>query len=447
MRGIAYLIAMGSIAATPAQALDLEQAWTLLQQQGPRYQAAIHERNAGEEHRAIGRAGLLPSVSLSAYHNENRGTLKQPDISGQLVSSDLDYSSRAATLQLRQPLFNKQKMAEFRQGDHRADQSGAVFDARHQEAAVQLAERYFDLLLAHETIGLAEAKLKAFQQQHDEAQRRFELGDGTVIDVDQAIARQDLAEAELIEAQDRMMVAQQLLQELLGEPLQQVAILNDDFPTTGLQPVALDVWLDKVLSANPVILSRRLESAVANEEINLARGGHWPTLDLVMGYTANESDSVTSREQRQEYGWLGVEFRMQLYSGGLSSAQVRQAAAGYEQSYHTLRATQEEMRTIATREFRRVQSNEARLKALEKAVLSSERAVLSSRRGFMSGTSTNLDILNAEEQVFTAKRDLLEAKVGYLLSRLRLNAVAGEVGEDDIRQLNAYLGPVTSVRS
>jgi protease secretion system outer membrane protein len=435
------LACLAALASLPAAALDLAGAWELLMAQGPTYRAALHERDAGLENRALGRAGLLPQVSASASRSRVDGTREEQDFFGRSVESDLDYDAQAYLLRLRQPLYNRQKLAEYRQGKQRAAYSEAVFDARAQELAVTLANRYFAVLLSRETIDLATARLKAFEQQVAAAQRRFELGDGTITDVDQATARRDLARAELIEAEDALVVASRRLQEILGQRPDQVATLGAEFPTPPLQPETLQDWLDQAQAHNPELQAQRLAHSVAEEEVARASSGHWPTLDLVLGYTDSDSDSVSTIDQKNRYASAGLELNVPLFSGGSVSAQVRQAVASREQAGEELNATREEVLAITTREFRGVQSGALRIQALQRAVASSERAQDSARKGFLAGASTNLDILNAEEQLYIARRDLLEAKLRYLQARLQLAAAAGLLGADDIRQANAYLGP------
>lgn len=431
---LACLVGMGGL---PAAAMDLQEAWNTLRLQGPVYRAAQHERDAGAENRALGRAGLLPQINASASRSKING---DQELDGR-PDSDLDYDSQNLAVQLRQPLFDRQKMAEYRQGKHRAEYSEAVFDAKTQNVAVRLASRYFDVLLTRETIDLADAKLKAFEQQVAAAKRRFDLGDGTITDVDQATARRDLALAEQIEARDNLAVALRLLQEMLGEMPTQVATLRSDFPTPGLHPDNLQDWLNKARANNPALRARRYNQEVAAEEVKRASGGHWPTLDFVLGYTDSESDSITTIDQKNRYASVGLEFNLPLYAGGSVSARVRQATASREQAGEDLNATREEVFSATTREFRGVQSGPARISALQQAVRSSERAQDSAKKGFLAGASTNVDILNAEEQVFIARRDLLEAKLRYLVARLQLAAAVGLLGDDDIDQANAYLGP------
>ncbi|CAI8887731.1 MULTISPECIES: TolC family outer membrane protein [Pseudomonas] len=438
--GVAALLALAQSAA----ALDLRESWNLMQFQGPTFLSAGHERDAALENRAIGKSGLLPKIGITAFDNHINGTQKEPDFYGNNHTNDLNYASRGATLQLRQPLFNKQKMAEYRQGQYQADYGNAVFDGKAQDSAVRLAGRYFDVLLAHETAKLAAAKLNALNEQVASTQRRRELGDGTVTDVDEAVARRDLAQAELIEAQDSLVVARRQLQEYIGEAPEQVATLQDNFPTPPLQPATLQEWIIRAGTDSPSIRARRLNVNTADEEVAKAKAGHWPTLDLVLGYTAADSETLSTQNQRNRYTSAGVELNIPLYSGGYVSARARQSVATRDQAEEDLNATREEIISGTTREFRSVQSGEARIHALEKAVISSERSLLSSKKGFLAGSSTNIDILNAQEQIFTARRDLFEAKLRYLLARLRLAANVGALGDDDIESVNGYLGPSLS---
>lgn len=434
-------VLLGCLISLPVCALDLIQAWEQLQVQGPTYRAAVHERDAGLENRALGTAGLLPQITARAGISQVDGTQEQENLLGQSTENDLDYDSQNLSLQLRQPLYNRQKMVEYRQGKQRAQYSEAIFDAKAQSVAVRLASRYFDVLLTRETIDLASAKLNALEHQVTAAQRRFELGDGTITDVDQATARRDLANAELILAEDNLVVALRLLQELLGEEPGRLATLHADFPTPPLHPDKLQDWLLKALHNNPTLRARQYSHDLAEEEVDRASSGHLPTLDLVLGYTDSESDSLSTINQSNHYSSIGLEFNMPLYAGGGVSARVRQATASREQAGEEVNAAREEVFSATTREFRGIQGGQARIRALQQAVASSERAQDSARKGFLAGSSTNLDILNAEEQVFIARRDLLEAKLRYLLARLQLAAAVGLLGEDDMLQANAYLGP------
>lgn len=434
-------VCLGAALSFPAMALDLVEAWRLLREQGPIYRAALYEKQAGEENRALGLAGLLPQVSASANKSLINGTSRQPDLLGRQRESKLDYTSQNASVQLRQPVFNWQRIAEYRQGQQRAEFSEAVFDIRSQEAIVNLVTRYFSVLLAQDTLSLAESKLKAFAEEVAAATRRFEHGEGAITDVDEATARRDLAQAELIEAQDNLVVSKRNLQELLGDAPQSIASLRSEFPTPPLEPQSLSDWLAKAETDNPGVRARQRSYEIAQQEVERARGGHFPEVDFLLGYSANESESVSTLNQRNRYSSVGLQVTIPIFSGGSVSAQVRQAAANREKAREELNSTREQVLSEANREFRVVQSGEARVRALETATTSSERALRSAKMGFKAGVRTNVDILNAEEQVFSAKRDLVEAKLRYLMARVRLVAIVGRLDDTEIGQINAYLGP------
>ncbi|MBI3144536.1 MAG: TolC family protein, partial [Pseudogulbenkiania sp.] len=276
--------------ALPVAAMDLKEAWGLLKRQGPSYLAAEHEREAGQENRALGLAGLLPQITASVYKNRIDGTSEHPDIFGREQTTPLNYDSQGGSVQLRQSLLNWPKMAEYRQGEQKTRYSEAVFDAKSQDAAVDLAGRYLDVLLAYETIAMAEAKVKAFEEQRAASQRRFDLGDGTVTDIDEATARRDLAQAERLEAQSNLQTSLRLLQELLGDMPTRIAGLQPaSFATPALAPAVLADWLAEAETHNPALHARQRAYDVAQEEYNRVHGQHLPSVDFVLGYTVGDS--------------------------------------------------------------------------------------------------------------------------------------------------------------
>lgn len=218
--------------------------------------------------------------------------------------------------------------------------------------------------------------------------------------------------------------------------------MRPSFDTPPLLPSNLQDWLVKAQTDSPLIHARRHSSDLAEEEVKRARAGHWPTLDFVAGYTAGESQSISELNQRNHYASIGLEVNFPLYNGGGTSALTRQASANSSKALDELDATRQEVISGTTREYAGVQSGAKRIHALERAVESNERSLTSTRKGFKEGgTSTNSDVLNAEELLFVARHDLFEAKLRYLMSRLRLASSVGSLGDDDIDHINNYLGP------
>src|SRR5690554_4404980 len=243
----------GDIAQQAPRTLTLVQAWQAALDHDPTYQAAISERDAGQTERAKGRAGLLPQIGVSASRNKIRGTLDSPGPQGQTIQQDLDYMSRVDEIRGTQTLFNWSRFAEYRQGNARADYSLAVFDTQENDTSYRLINRYFQTLLAFENVELTENRLDAHATQVTAAERRFDGGEGTITEVREASSRRDLARADLIRAQDDLILAVHELQEMVGRTPLRVFRVKEDFQPGSLQPATLAGWMAQALSGNAEI--------------------------------------------------------------------------------------------------------------------------------------------------------------------------------------------------
>ncbi|WP_333584215.1 TolC family protein, partial [Rivihabitans pingtungensis] len=216
----------------PASALGFMEAYRAALQNDPTYQAAIAENEAGQQNRAMGRAGLLPQISANASRARVRGEREYntQTLSGvRNVIEPLSYFSTSRTVQVRQSVLNMAAIANFRQGRARAEYSTEVFRGKQNDLALRLSSAYFQALLSQHAIDLAQAKVQSIEQQLKTAEVQFKAGDGTVTDVDEARARRDLAQAQLIEARNQLTVAMRSLQELVGDKPVSLAQLKADF--------------------------------------------------------------------------------------------------------------------------------------------------------------------------------------------------------------------------
>jgi len=179
----------------------------------------------------------------------------------------------------------------------------------------------------------------------------------------------------------------------------------------------------------------------ARQEIEKAKAGHKPTLDVVAQWARTNSDSVTSVNSRYDNKTLGLQLSVPLYAGGYVNSTVRQAVAALERAQEMLEAARRDLGVRVHREFRGVTEGVLRIRALEQAVRSAEQAVQSNQRSFQAGFRTTLDVLNAEQQKITAQRDLAQARYLYLVSRLRLQALAGDDRLTSVAEVNSWLMP------
>lgn len=440
------LSAFAASATSPPQtsgqsSLTLSQAWRAAMQNDPTYHAAISEREAGQTNRAIGRAGLLPQVNASLGRSKIRGTLETPGACGPSCT-DLDYMSRTNEIRATQTIFNWSRIAEYRQGHARADYSLAVFETKAKDSSVRLINRYFQTLLSYENVVLAKGKLHASERQVQAAQRRLEGGEGTLPDVRESASRRDLARADLIKAEDALIVARRELQEMLGQAPLQLSALKRDFKPQPLVPATEAEWLSMAIANNAEIRSSQESLRVADQEIDRTFGGHLPSLDLIAARRKVDAETISTRNQSSLTTSIGIQLAVPIYSGGLVSAQVKQARHNLDRAVQELAATRERVAVEVTRQYQAVVTGAQRIDALVLAVQSSAEALKATEMGFHVGTRSVIDVLDAQEQLYRAQLDLTQARLEYTLARLNLAGVVGRLDATVIDTVDStYFGP------
>lgn len=422
--------------------LTLSEAWRAAVQNDPSYQAAISEREAGQTNRAMGRAGLLPQVSASLGRSKLRGTLEAPTQTGAIASQDLDYTIKTNEIRATQSVLNWSRIAEYRQGNARADYSLAVFDTRARDTAVRLVNRYFQTLLSYENVVLAQSKLEANEQLAVAATRRFDAGEGTITDIRETESRRDISRADLIAAEDALLVAQRELQEMVGGVPLQLSAVKPDFQPQPLTPPTLADWLATAMAGNADIRAGEQGVRIAEREIDRTFGGHLPTLDVVASRRIASNETISTRNQDSATTSIGIQANLAIFSGGLTSAQVSQARHNRDRAVQELAATRERVSVEVTKQYHAVVSGARRIEALIAAVRSSEEALKAIEMGYQAGTRSVVDILDAQEQLYRSRLDLVQARLEYVLARLMLNAAADSLNAGTIDAVSdTYFGP------
>ncbi|TBV03321.1 peptidase [Pseudomonas dryadis] len=428
-----------SLFCGPSYALGVMDAYALALRNDPTFRAALSERDAGVENRAIGRAGLLPNLSYSYRKARNESEVSQTTAAGS-VTTERDYDSYASALTLQQPLFDYAAWAEYRQGVAKAALADERLRGRGQELVVRLFEAYSQALLAGEQIDLARAQRRAYAEQLQLNQRTFEAGEGTRTDLLETRARHDLSRAQEIEAQDALDAALRELQAIIGEPveLEQLTPLNGPLEAAPLAPARFEGWRDLAMAHNAELASQRHGLEVAEQEVERQRAGHLPTLGLYASTRKTSSDSESTYNQKYDTDSIGIQFSMPLFAGGGVSAARRQASASYDQARYELDAQRDGVLNELRRQFNLCASSTAKVRAYELAVESASGLIEATRKSVAGGERVNLDVLDAEQQLYSARRDLAEARYGYLRAWLQLRYLAGVLGEGDLQQLSRY---------
>ena len=391
---------------------------------------------AGQEKMPQGRALLLPTLDLGASTIWNKEEIQAR---GTGVTTDYNYNSNGAKLTLMQPIYRRQNWAIYEQGKLQSAVAEIQYAAAQQGQILNVAQAYFDALLAQDNVALAGTQKKAIQEQLDQAKMSFEVGTATITDTHEAQARFDLANASEIAALNELEIRQRALEKIIGKLPGPLATLATELSLQAPEPNDISKWVEAAEQDNLLVQAKRIGAEIANQEVERNRGGHHPTLDLVATYGDSGLSGGRFGAYDTKAATIGLQLGLPLYQGGATSSRVREAVANQEKARQDL-TLEVRQSALSTREaYLGVTSGAAQVRALEQALVSSQSSLDSTRLGLEVGVRTNVDVLNAQQQLFSAKRDLYKARYTYLVSRLKLKSAAGTLAEDDLQQVNQWL--------
>lgn len=285
---------------------------------------------------------------------------------------------------------------------------------------------------------LAVAQRDTLAENHAANQRLLELGAGTVTDLLEIQSRLELAEANVLEAAGNVENDRASLSAIIGKEPGLLDRPLDDFSPLTLSPNTLVAWEQTALQHNTELASQRFTVQYTEQEVSRSNSGHWPKLDLVASHTRSMSDSVFYIGQTYIVTSVGVQLGIPIYSGGSVNAQTRQAAAKLGQARADQDALEQKIRVEVQKQFNAVVNNEMRVKALQKAEQSANATIIATKKSIAGGQRINLDLLNALERQLTTRRDLIQARLAYLLAYTRLKSAAGMLGAEDVDRLASH---------
>ncbi len=427
-----------------AQAMGPFQVYEEALRNDPTFLGAMKERDAGLESRIIGRAGLLPKLSYS--YNKGRNNSQATYLNDRGNShEDRNYNSYGSTFMVQQPLIDYEAYANYRKGVAQALFADETFRSKSQELLVRVLTHYTQALFAQDQIDIARAKKKAYEQQFRQNEHLFRQGEGTRTDILEAESRYELATAEEIQAIDEQDAALRELGALTGNAsvsIEQLQPLAADFNSLPLEPANFSTWHAIALANNPELASQREALEVARYEVERNRAGHLPKLNAYASVRKMESDSGNTYNQRYDTNTIGIEVSLALYAGGGVSASVRQAGSNLARVEYELEGKTRETLIELRRQFNACLSGVNKLRAYQKALISAQALVVSTRQSILGGERVNLDALNAEQQLYTTRRDLARTRYDYLLAWTRLHFYAGTLGEQDLARVDeAFVRP------
>jgi protease secretion system outer membrane protein len=424
-----------------AGAVSLQQAYEAALKNDPTYRMSYFANEAAKENRILGRSGLLPSVSASFNGSRNvvdRGITQDFLGTPRTTLQHPKYISRSSVVQMRQSIFNMEAIQRYRQGKVQTALGAQQFEAETNEVAIRVVSAYMDALFADDQVALARVQRDMYAEQQKVNERLFQKGEGTRTDMLETKARLDLAEAALIEALDNAKAQREVLEGVIGGDAGTLDRLSEGFRAAPLSPATFEEWQQLVVANNNELAAARLAVENARLDIGRNRAAHLPRVDVVGTYSKGNNETINTLGEESTNRALGVQVNFPLYQGGAINAQTRQAAATYERARADLDARTDKLTVDLRRAHSLVQSSVRKIDALVKAVESAKLLMAATEQSIKGGVRINLDLLNAQQQLFTAQRDLAQARYAYLVGKLRLRALAGDVGSQDIRELAAY---------
>ena len=427
-----------AVAAT-ANAADLMSVYRDAAGYDAQFAAARASLDAGREKLPQGRSGLLPviGVGVNTTWNDTEYTVH----SSPPFTDKAKYNSNGWTASLTQPLFRWQNWAAYKQGELAVAIAEAQFAAAQQDLIVRSAQAYFDVLLAQETAATAVAQKEAITQQLESAKRNFEVGTSTITDTHEAQARYDLAVATELAAQNDLTVKRQVLQVLIGKEPEALKALQPGAQINRPQPDDMAKWAETAVSGNLSVAQAQAAVEIASQEVGKQRAGHLPTLDLVATYGKSSAgfSSITGTGIDTKGSTVGLQLAVPIFAGGVVMSRDREAVALREKALSDLENTRRQASLGARQAYLGVTSGLSQVKAYEAALASSKLAVESNKVGYDVGVRINIDVLNAEGQLFDTRQKLAKARFDTLTAQLKLKQAAGNLTEDDLAAINALL--------
>ena len=429
VRSLARAFGAGAVlvaASAAAPAEDLVEVFELALTSDPEFLAAGAAHRAAQEALPQARAELRPRVhaTLDTRWNERQRSS--------------DYRSESLILSIEHPVYRRDRRIAVDQADSRIARADALYDAARQDLVVRVAERYFGVLEAEDELGFAQATLEAFEQQLAQSRQRFEVGLIAITDVEEAKAGFDLSRAQLIAAQNALGIAREALREMTGAYQERLVPLRETHLVMP-EPADIDQWTAIAVEQNLRLVAAKHDTETARREIERIQAGHSLTLDAVGSFGLNDSESGGAlRETRRAN--VGLRLSLPLYSGGSILSRTRESRHRYQRSLELLELERRRAQRETRDAYLGVDSGISRVQALEQAVRSSLTAAEAIEAGFQVGTRTSVDVLDAQRDLFRARRDLSEARYRYVLDVLRLKRAAGALSEEDLQSVSIWLG-------
>ncbi len=458
MKNIKISLLLGTLlgsfaAASPALAADLLDVYRLAQQNDPQIAAAEATFRAAAERSPQARASYLPTIDASVNYGRTNSTSEgEQFFAGQIFPDDSENESTSTSwsVNLRQTIFNWGTVNQIQQAAADVARAEAEYRAAEQQLIIRVAESYFNLLAAADSLEAATVNKEAIGRQLDQAKKRFEVGLIAITDVQESQAAFDQATAEAIAAERSVNSARENLRAVIGEYVNDPEAPTAAMPLVSPDPASAETWVTQALEQNLTVVANRFALESAEQNTDIRRAGHYPTLDLVAEHSETDGDfdsldftsvpaapGAGTSEQTRDF--IGLQLNVPIFSGGATRSQAREAAYLESAARSNLKQAMRTAEAQTRDTYLGVISDIARVQALKQAYESSQTALRATEAGYEVGTRTAVDVLDARRNELTALINFQRARYDYVLNTLRLKQAAGMLTGDDVAEVSKWM--------
>jgi len=464
--GVALLLIS---AATSAGAADLLSVYQDALRNDPQLREADALRRASREVRPQAWSNMLPQITGSAAwtkgdtdqtQNQAQSLVQNGQPVGTILvprTTEFRPDTRQWSFDLRQNLFSWSNFATIRAANHQVAQAEADYRTAQQLLMQRVAQRYFAVLAAQDTLEAQQAALEAFNRQLDQANKRFEVGLIAITDVQDTKAARDQSAAAVIAAKRALATAEEQLREITAQKYERLSRPTAEMPLQPPQPEIEEEWVNVSMDQNPQLLSARFAADVARENVRIAFGGHLPTLDLVGAYGKTEGHGTarfsnfdaetgtnllgptTDFPTEANTKTYGLQIQIPIFSGGLVNSRTREQEFRWIAAKERVTLTSRQTERAARDAYLGVISEMARVEALKQALESNRTSLSATEAGYEVGTRTSVDVLDARRLLVQAQTDFARSRYDYLQNVINLRFAAGNLDQETLAELNRLL--------
>lgn len=438
---LAVMLATAPLAMAEGRKQGLMDIYLQAQAADSTWASAKSAHAAIQEKLVQGKALTLPTVKFNVNAQESNTDITYKGSKANPFSGGVqNFGSFSYSVSANHPLYNKQNDAQYEQAKIQVAQGEDVLSAARLDLMVRTSSAYFDVLLAQDKIDLLVAQKAATVRQLEQAKANFDVGTATITDVHEAQAKYDLLIAQEIAAMNELEIRLRAIQAITGQVPEKLASAKEKLDVVIPQPQSMEGWVEIAEQQSPPLKIQQQTVQLANQEVERTHAGHYPTVDLVASVTDSRSNGGTNGigSDLRDFT-IGLKMEVPLYQGGSISSKEREAVTNQQKAQDDLELARRTADLNTRQAYLNVASAVAQVKAYEQALVSSLSSLDSTSLGYEVGVRTSVDVLNAQQQYYSAKRDLLEARYTWMISVIKLKGAAGVLSDNDLAETSSML--------